>query len=239
MSYIKPLLTVFLLVCVIGWVRLGKGSRRNILTVGLLGLFLVSWPPAEWVFSRILEWPYPLQPFKPEIPPQAIVVLGSGINPPQYEQPYAVADIETLQHCAMAAWIYREVSQVPVLSCEGVHGRFPSVTRSLLKGGGVPDDQIWIEDRSTNTRQNAVMWAALLRQHGIHRIALVTDAQSMRRAAACFRKEGIAVLPAPCDFGQLDFTFDGLLPSSTSIRRNERTLHETLGMAWYFLKGWI
>ena len=223
----------------VGWMRFSGGNRRAILTLGLLGLFLVSWPPAEWLFSRPLESPYPVRPFRTPTLPQAIVVLGGGPTPPRYDQPYPVADIDTVQHCAMAAWIHKQMQQVPILGCEGAHGNSPSVMRELLRGGGIPDDLIWLEDRSQNTHENAVYGSAILKVHGIHQIALVTDAQSMRRAAACFRKQGITVMPAPCDFEELEFSADDLLPNWKAIRLNEHALHEALGLAWYSLRGWI
>ena len=241
MTYLEPLLSVFLAICFIAWMRLSKhGNRKALLAVGLLGLFLVSWAPAEWLLTQPLLFPYPVQSFHvPAPPPEAIVVLGGGIDPPRRERPYPVADLDTVQHCAMAAWIHKQMEQAPVLGCEGYRGANRSVMRELLRGENIPDDLIWIEDRSRNTHENALYGAAILKQHGIQRIALVTDAQSMLRAAACFRKQGIAVVPAPCDFGQPEFTVDDLLPNWKAIRHNERTLHETLALAWYSLRGWI
>ena len=238
MSYTEPLLLIFLLVCLAGLMQIRSCKNKIVLIIGLVGIFLLSWPPAAWLFSRSLEYPYSLRPFRTPPQPEAIVVLGGGISPPRYERPYALPDPDTFQHCAMAAWVYKHTGPLPVLGCEGSHGQFPSVLRELLKGGGVADELIWIENRSHNTHENAVYGAAILRQHGIHRVALVTDAQSMRRAAACFAKQGIIVLPAPSEFRHLNFTSDNLLPNWKAIRRNERTLHEAFGLAWYALKGW-
>ena len=99
---------------------------------------------------------------------------------------------------------------------------------------------IWTEERSRNTHENAVYGAEILRKHGIGRIALVVDAQSMPRAAACFRKQGIEVVPAPCEFRVFGQPLsDEFFPRWDAIRRNERTLHEALGFGWYWLRGWI
>src|SRR5690348_4857245 len=75
MSYNEPLITLFLLLCAVAWLRRGSGrERRVLLGVAVIGLLLVSWPPAEWVLSRPLESPY--HPFRPAARPGAIVVLG-------------------------------------------------------------------------------------------------------------------------------------------------------------------
>jgi uncharacterized SAM-binding protein YcdF (DUF218 family) len=61
----------------------------------------------------------------------------------------------------------------------------------------------------------------------------------MVRATACFRKQGIAVVPAPSDFRQLGTFSEEAFLSWRAVRRNEITLHETLGLLWYWLHGWI
>jgi uncharacterized SAM-binding protein YcdF (DUF218 family) len=111
--------------------------------------------------------------------------------------------------------------------------------RELLIAVGVPGEMCWIEDQSRSTHENAVFSARLLRERGVRRIALVVDARSMPRAAACFRHEGIEVLPAPSKFRYLAAEVEDWIPGWTAIRGNELTLHETVGLLWYRLRGWI
>jgi uncharacterized SAM-binding protein YcdF (DUF218 family) len=111
--------------------------------------------------------------------------------------------------------------------------------RELLRRAGVPENMIWTEERSRSTHENAMYGTAILRQHGVEHIALVVEAQSMPRAAACFRKEGLNVTPAPSDFRTWGPLRDELVPNWKALRRNEITLHEVLGLAWYRLRGWI
>lgn len=239
MSYTEPLITAFLIICVWAGVRRRKG--RKLLLAGLAGLCIISWPPAEWIVSRPLEAPYPVRPFRSTLQPQAIVVLGGAISPPDYEREYPLPDTDTYEHCAMAAWVHKQFASLPVLACEGSHGKytFPSAMREILMGAGVPDNLIWIEERSHNTHENAVFGARILRSQGITDIVLVTDAQSMRRASASFRKQGLKVIPAPCAFGQLELSSRDLLPNWRAVRRSERDFHELLGLAWYSMRGWI
>jgi uncharacterized SAM-binding protein YcdF (DUF218 family) len=61
----------------------------------------------------------------------------------------------------------------------------------------------------------------------------------MPRAAACFRRQGIAVVPTPSEFRDLDWTTDDLLPGWRAMQENETTLHEVAGLLWYKLRGWI
>jgi uncharacterized SAM-binding protein YcdF (DUF218 family) len=66
-----------------------------------------------------------------------------------------------------------------------------------LEQEGVPPSKIWTEEQSRSTYENALYSAKLLHGSGIHRIALVMEADSMLRAELCFRKQGLEVTPAP------------------------------------------
>jgi uncharacterized SAM-binding protein YcdF (DUF218 family) len=242
MTYVQPLELVFLLITFVGLIRIRL--RRGLLfaALGLSSLFWLSWPPADWLLSRHLEARYPPKPFSGG-EAQAIVVLASGVIPPQYETPYAMPDKDTYEHCEFAAWLYKHWSSLPVLASggPGAPSEQPSsdTMRQLLKRAGVPDNMIWTEGRSRSTHENAVYSAELLRKNGIYKIVLVTDAQSMLRAELCFRRAGLIVIPAPCEFRQLGPLAEELIPSWKAIYRNEITLHETLGLVWYRLRGWI
>ncbi len=111
--------------------------------------------------------------------------------------------------------------------------------RGLLLASGVPANMIWIEDRSRNTHENAARSAAILKQHGAHRIALVVDARSMLRASACFRREGVDVVAAPSKFRDVSAHIEDWIPGWKAVRDNELTLHESIGLLWYWLRGWI
>jgi uncharacterized SAM-binding protein YcdF (DUF218 family) len=236
-TYTQPLLLCCcgLLLGGLLFVRTLPGRRAA--WCGLLALFLVSWPPADWLFCRPLEARYPVR--LPQAPRgvQAIVVLGSAIEPPQLERPYALPDYDAFKRCEYAIWIYRQWGQLPILACEGRHGG--RAMSDMLTRAGIPQEMIWLEGQSRSTHENAVFGAAVLHRHGIERVALVTDAQSMPRAEACFRKEGLQVFPAPSEFRTFGNWRDELLPGWHAVQRNEITLHEMLGTAWYWFRGWI
>jgi len=252
-TYVQPLLLTFLLITALGLFHLRKSGRMLLPALGLVGLFLLAWPPAAWLFSRILDARYPERPFSPQTlstqpAAQAIVLIASAVIPPQYGIPYAVPDKETFGRCEYAAWLYTHGQAntlrqpIPVLACggPGAKGEPPaSVTmRRLIQQAGVPDSMIWTEERSRSTHENAAFGAEILRKHGIGKIVLVTSAEDMLRAELCFQKEGLVVIPAPSSFHAAPTT-DELMPSWKAIDQNERTLHETLGLAWYWIRGWI
>jgi uncharacterized SAM-binding protein YcdF (DUF218 family) len=240
MTYTQPLLFLFMGIAAIGLLRIPRSRGKWLATAGVAGIFLTSWPPADWLFSRPLEWKYPVRPFKPTSQLQAIVVLGESVQPPLFEEPYPVPGSNTYRRCEYAVWIYRRYGPLPVL----VSGRSPvsDTMRELLRRDGIPESMIWAEDRSRSTQENALYSTEILREHGVSRVALVVDATSMSRAAACFRKLRVDVAPAPSDFNTLGSWAswqDDFLPSWRAVRRNEDTLHEIVGLAWYRIRGWI
>jgi uncharacterized SAM-binding protein YcdF (DUF218 family) len=235
-SYTQPLLGTLSLLALAALVW----SKPRLGWAALMGFVLVSWPPVEWMLSRPLEAPYPVGPVQIPVGIQAIVVLSSAVEDPAPERPFPLPDHETFARCEFAAWLQRRHPELPVLASGG-GGQMPPLSASMgeqLRRAGVPEALIWTEDRSRNTYQSAVYSAEILRQQGVRRIALVVDARSMWRAAACFRRNGIEVSPTPWAFRRWEGVAE-LLPGWRSIVGNERTLHEMAGILWYRLHGWI
>lgn len=242
MTYTEPLLTLTLALSLIAVYFLQPSRAKRFLTASLLATTLIAWPPGEYLLSRPLEWGYPVRQFSTPAGSEAIVVFGGSISPAQFERPYPLPDRETLERCQHAAWIYRK-NRLPVLVSGGRGNAWvPQVAvvmRELLLGAGVPGEMIWTEDQSRSTHENAVFSAQILRRHGVRRVVLVVDARSMLRATACLRREGIEVVPAPSRFRYLEATIEDWIPGWQAVRGNEITLHETLGLLWYRLRGWI
>ena len=93
----------------------------------------------------------------------------------------------------------------------------------------------WQETRSRTTAENAVMSAAILKEAGVSRIVLVTQAFHMPRAVRLFRSAGLEVIPAPTDFKTDDdasIGFGSLIPRASAMQNSYYALHEWLGIAW-------
>ncbi len=245
LTYTEPLLALFFLLVFAAMWRLFRHNRRGLLWLTVAALVLLSWPPADWLFSRPLEARYPVRPFSSAQPPQAIVVLSGTVDPVHFERPYNLLGFDTIERCEYGAWLYRKYG-VPVLVSGGVpRDAMPgtaadsTVMREFLESRGVPAEMIWTEDRSLNTYQNALYSAEVLRSHNLFRIALVVEARSMPRAQGCFRKQGIEALPAPCRFREFRPWSLEILPNWRAIRNNEETLHESVGILWYRLRGYL
>ena len=102
--------------------------------------------------------------------------------------------------------------------------------RELLRLGVKPEDII-IEDRSLNTRQNAVYSCELLRQRGLEHPVLVTSAFHMNRGVLNFAKEGMAVDPYPTDYRvnqEQVFHYNKLMPSAGALEDSVVVMQEVL-----------
>src|SRR5882762_7409040 len=118
MTYTQPLALIFILTIAIGLIRMRKSKSVLLPAIGLACLFLLLWPPVDWLFSRPLEIWY-RQPFFPTESAEAIVVLAGSVDPPRNGRPYPLPDKSTFDRCLYAAWLHTHSHPVPVLACGG------------------------------------------------------------------------------------------------------------------------
>jgi uncharacterized SAM-binding protein YcdF (DUF218 family) len=115
------------------------------------------------------------------------------------------------------------------------------VMRDFLLRQGVAAADVIEEDASGSTYENAVECARILRERGLTRVLLVTEASHLERAMRCFRKQGVDPTPCGCHYVTLHFewTATDFLPNPSLTRPTQAALHEWLGLAWYALHGRI
>jgi uncharacterized SAM-binding protein YcdF (DUF218 family) len=111
---------------------------------------------------------------------------------------------------------------------------------------GVPDGQILKTPRVTNTAEEALAVATLLRgrlsgptwRGGPPRVLLVTSAFHMPRARRLFERAGISVIPFPVDFkvsaGRTVSVLD-FLPTAGALAQTELAWREGYGRLFYFV----
>ncbi len=122
------------------------------------------------------------------------------------------------------------------------HDMFPDseTMRSALVRLGVPADRIVLESVSRVTRDEAVIVARMLRERGIERCVLVTSDQHMRRALGAFRRVGLDARPAvardPLDAQDPLLSW---IPTPQGLDYSREVVHDYVGLAWYWWRGWI
>jgi uncharacterized SAM-binding protein YcdF (DUF218 family) len=178
---------------------------------------------------------------------EAIVVLSSYVRPPNDFRLHPELDEDSVNRCLKAAELYHQGAPCPVVVTGGkVDPDSPGpscseVMRDLLLQLGVKNSDLSVENASRSTYENAVESRKLLDERRIHKILLVTDASPLVRAAGCFRKQGLEVVPCGCRYRATKFEISlaGILPNPSAARGCLRASHEWLGLAWYWLRGRI
>jgi uncharacterized SAM-binding protein YcdF (DUF218 family) len=241
-SYFEPALPFLLLLAlwdlIRRWRRSSRETRPWLQAIATAGLILLSLNAVAWLVARPLEIWYDGNPL-PNQSADAIVILAGYVDPPLPERPYPLAGRDTHTRLQHASWLFKHWMALPVLVCAGNGEHYPETMQKILESDGVPAGMIWTEASSRSTRENAFYGVQILKMHGVSRIALVTEAVSMPRAVASFKKLGIEVVPAPSRFIVFKGELSDFIPNWQAIDANADTLHEYVGLAWYRLRGWI
>lgn len=85
-----------------------------------------------------------------------------------------------------------------------------AVTTAIWTSLGIPQESIIQLAWPTDTKQEIAAIAALKRQHGWHRVGLVSSARHLPRAMANARELGVELTPLPADFASAGHA-DGLM----------------------------
>jgi uncharacterized SAM-binding protein YcdF (DUF218 family) len=218
----------------------GRGPRRVRAAGWLLGLalgwlWLWSTPVASDALRAAIESRAGPRLVEQIPASDVIVVLGGSIGvarPPQRPYPELFDASDRLWH---AARLYR-AGKAPRVLVSGGTGRADlppeaPAMRDFLVELGVPAAAILVEAESVNTRGNARLSARMIAATGAKRVILVTSALHMSRARAAFEREGVAVLPAPTDFGAVDGSDAALpfAPDAAALEGSGRAIKELIG----------
>jgi uncharacterized SAM-binding protein YcdF (DUF218 family) len=150
--------------------------------------------------------------------------------------------MHTLERVRYGAWLHRH-SGLPILVTGGkVFDTTQPAEAELIQQILTKEFQVpvrWIETGSRNSWENAAFSQPLLKDAGINRIYLVTQAWHMPRARMVFEAVGLQVLPAPTGFlhddGDAPLLLD-FLPNSDALMTNYYIAHELIGIVWYRLR---
>ena len=196
---------------------------------GIVSLWLLATPVVADALARAAERYPPLDPSHltaAQARAQAIVILGGDVrrNAPEVggDAPGIHAGLRLIEGAKIA-----RATHLPILVSGD--GRETFAMRRFLEED-LQAPVRWVEAASSNTRENAVLSARLLRQQGIERIILVTSSAHMVRAAAEFGAAGLDVTEAPAEM----WTWDergalALVPSVSALDRSRTALYEWAG----------
>jgi uncharacterized SAM-binding protein YcdF (DUF218 family) len=236
------------LLAAVAWLLAAPASRgpRRLLVL----LLIVYLAASVHAVSRIASWPlrHGFHSFqRDDAPPQpyAIVLLGAGARTVHGRSGrIGLLTLGGGSRVLEAARVYQVLGGPLIVSSGGPPpGRdmFPEseTMKTALVDLGVPPHRIVLESESRVTRDEAVLTARLLGERGIRACIVVTSDLHMRRALATFRRVGLDARPAiardPLDAQRPWLSW---IPTPQGIEYSREVVHDYLGLAWYWWRGW-
>ncbi|QNE39061.1 YdcF family protein [Hymenobacter sp. NBH84] len=240
---------VWLLALLLGAVvvRRPRWSRRLLVACAVLFVVLTN---GALLNEALLAWELP--PVRPtQLPTRSDAgVLLTGItkgSKSPHDRVYLSTGADRLTN---ALWLYRagRIRRIIVSGGSGEVGGSKTgrseaaQLATLLRLSGVPPQDILLEERSRNTRENALYTRQLLAQHPeIKSLVLVTSAFHQRRALGCFRQVGLHPIPFPAGYysanRQATLAY-WLLPDAGALANWSILLHELVGYVVYKVLGY-
>ena len=190
--FLPPFGLIMLAAFGLDWSLRHPRSGRAIAFVALALLAAASLPLVSGALIESLEQSPPITPAQ-LARAQAIVILGAGTYP---------AALERLRYGVYL----QQKSGLPILVSGGsVYGERPEA--EVMKEAVERDlhERVrWSEAGSRDTVDNARLSAAILKNAGVTRIALVSHASHLPRAVELFERQGLTALAAPMGYHTRD-----------------------------------
>ena len=246
--FVMPLGVVFvlLLVALIFLRRDMKRTAAGLLTLAMIVLWVASMPlTANLVYSGI-ESRYPPMPLDQVPTGGCIIVLGGVVEAPILPR----VDIEfkdAIDRVYKTAELYR-AGKAPYVVVTG--GNQPwsesgvaeaELIREVLMEWGVPEEAIFLEGSSRNTRENALYSQNLLNAINCEQPLLVTSAAHMQRAVAAFNSVGTGVTPVVTDVRVAGAALPAVMdffPDAKALAMTSDAIREWIGQKVYSMQGW-
>jgi uncharacterized SAM-binding protein YcdF (DUF218 family) len=231
-ALILPPTSLIVLVFIGLWLsRKHPKTGRTIATLSLTTLLILSLPVTGNALLQSLQTVPPISEVELK-QVQAIVVLGGGTNSqaPEFGNEDTV-NRWTLQRLRYGAYL-QQLTAHPILVTGGApYGGRPeaaAMAETLQRDFHATD--IWTEDQSKDTAENAAYSAAILKEHDIQRIALISQAWHLPRATKLFEQQGITVYSAPTGFTKEDNEpIIRWLPKASALDKSSIAIKEYLG----------
>lgn len=237
---LKKILTSFILpptsLLILGFFGLGIARKhprtgKGLVVFSLSATLVLSLPVTGNALLQNMEAAPPISQAQLR-DTQAIVVLGGGKNneAPEFNNEDTV-NHWTLQRLRYGAYL-QQITGKPILVTGGAPfgGRPEADVMAESLQRDFHAKTIWIENQSKDTAENATYSASLLKEHGITRIALVSQAWHLPRAIKLFEQQGITIYPAPTGYTQDDNEpILKLLPNASALNKSSLALKEYLG----------
>jgi len=204
---------------------------RTLAAFSLITLLILSLPVTGNALLQSLENLPPINEAQLK-DTQAIVILGGGKNneAPEYGKQDTI-NRWTLQRLRYGAYLQQQTGKPILVTAGASFGGRPeadAMAETLQRDFHAKD--IWVEDQSKDTAENAAFSATILKEQGIKRIAVISQAWHLPRAIQSFEHQGLTVYPAPTDYtNEHNEPVIRWLPKASALDKSSLSLKEYLG----------
>lgn len=238
-ALILPPTSLVLLAFVGLWLSKSRPKTgKTLVAASLICLLTLSLPTTGNALLQSLETIPPIS--KAQLQDiQAIVILGGGkySRPPEYER-QDTASRWTLERIRYGAYLQTRTNK-PILVSGGAPfgGRSEADAMAEALERDFHSKDVWIEGQSKDTAENAAFSAGILKEHNVHRVALVSHAWHLSRAIKLFEQQGVTAYPAPTGYTDEDNeNINRWLPSASALYKSALSIKEYLGLLVFRLQ---
>jgi len=241
-----------LLISFTGLFYLWRGKRvvtgKILITLGLVGLVLMSYNPVSRALNRPLNCkykaylPYQSDNVKTEPLVKYVVVLAGGHKSDPNLPTTSQLSGHSLIRLVEGVRIFRQNPGAKlILSGGGSVDPVPeaAIMAQVSQFMGVSQDHMIIESTSNDTKDQTRLIKPIV---GTAPFVLVTSALHMPRSMALFEKLGMNPIPGPAGSTsrvKAPFSPQDIFPSVSALEDTTEAVHEYLGLMWGKLKGQI
>ena len=243
--FLSPFVWIFILVIVTALAGTEK-KRKKLAAITLAALLLFTNP---WLINN-LQYPFhaPPMPMAANEQYNIGIVLGGMTS---YDRVNKEGHFnQSSDRFIQTALLYKKGHIKKIIASGGQNGMFSEddfmeadfVAKNLMDLG-IPAEDIWIENQSKNTIENAQLSKQIIDRNGglKSKAVLITSAFHIPRATLTFEQAGIAVRPYPCAFSMLPsatrFSGATMIPASWAMDSWGGFFRELIGITYLKLKG--
>ncbi len=239
--FMPPGLFITLLLLTILFIRHVRMVKR-LLVIQIIIIYVLSISTTTHHLYGLLETVPPLpQASIKKLDNDVIIILAGGIQSraKEYDNKPDVGYF-TLLRLRYGARLQKQTG-LPVIVTGGIERN--DITEAELMKQVLQQEfkitaDIFVEQQSTSTMENARFSKVIMSQHNFTRPLLVSSAFHMPRALLAFKAVFDNITPAPMGFmhSEIDYIPGDFMPNSKSLWQNYLALHELIGYEWYKIR---
>jgi len=243
--FLSPFVWIFILVILTALARTEK-KRKKLAGIALAALLFFTNP---WLINN-LQYPFhaPPMPMAANEKYDIGIVLGgmTSYDKVNKQGHFNMSSDRFIQ----TALLYKKGHIKKIIASGGQNGMFlednfmeADFVAQNLMALGIPAEDIWIENQSKNTMENARFSKQIMDSNGglKTKAVLITSAFHIPRATLSFEQAGIAIRPYPCAFSILPsatrFSAANMIPVSWAMDSWGGFFREMIGITYLKLKG--